>query len=165
MNAVSEPVHRIAVALSINGRYVSVEVPVRTLLSDFVRDELKLTGTHVGCENGVCGACTVIVDGRAVRSCTLLAVQVDGAAVTTIEGLSPIEGLSRLQQAFTDHHALQCGFCTPGIIMTLEAADATRYAEDDDIRHLLAGNLCRCTGYENIVEAVRDFWGREERDS
>jgi carbon-monoxide dehydrogenase small subunit len=150
------------ITLSVNGRDVSEVVPVRLLLSDFLRDKLRLTGTHVGCESGVCGACTVIVDGRAVRSCTLLACQVEGAAVTTIEGVSAEGGLTLLQQAFTDHHALQCGFCTPGFLMTIEAADAIQHAEDGDLRELLSGNLCRCTGYENIVAAVRSYWDSEK---
>lgn len=162
MNVFAGPVGQVTITLTVNGRDVSEVVPVRLLLSDFLRDNLRLTGTHVGCENGVCGACTVNVDGRVVRSCTLLVCQVEGAAVTTVEGVSPDRGLSRLQQSFTDHHALQCGFCTPGFLMTIEAADATEYPQADDIRELLAGNLCRCTGYENIVTAVRSYWDREQ---
>jgi carbon-monoxide dehydrogenase small subunit len=158
---IPEPTDRIEVAVSINGREESATVNVRKLLSDFIREDLGLTGTHVGCENGVCGSCTVIVDGQAVRSCTLLAVQAEGAEVTTVEGVSPARDLSRLQQAFTDHHALQCGFCTPGFLMTLEAAAVAPDADDAEIRELLSGNLCRCTGYDSIVAAVRAFWADE----
>ncbi|MEO7402755.1 MAG: (2Fe-2S)-binding protein, partial [Burkholderiales bacterium] len=123
---------------------------------DFLRHELGLTGTHVGCEHGVCGACTVMIDGASMRSCLVFAVQVDGAQVHTVEGLANGEAMSPLQEAFRTHHALQCGFCTPGMLMT--ATDMlTKYplANDDEIRDGLSGNLCRCTGYEHIVNAVR----------
>ncbi len=139
----------------VNGKPVEVKLPARTTLADCLRHELRLTGTHVGCEHGVCGACTVIVDGEAVRSCLMLAAQADGARVTTVEGLSRDEELSPLQTAFRKHGALQCGFCTPGMITTAHAllseepdADANR------VREVLSGNLCRCTGYIPIVEAV-----------
>ena len=139
----------------LNGRAVEAEVPARTTLADCIRHDLRQTGTHVGCEHGVCGACTVIVDGAAVRSCLMLAVQAEGAKVITVEGLSRDDALSPLQAAFRKHHALQCGFCTPGMLTTAHAlltdepdADAER------IREVLSGNLCRCTGYIPIVEAV-----------
>ena len=126
------------------------------LLSDALRDELGLTGTHVGCEHGVCGACTVLVDGAAVRSCLVLAVQADGAAVTTVEGLTPPDGLSPVQAAMRDCHALQCGFCTPGIVVSMTAyLDEHPRPTDDDLREALSGNLCRCTGYAKIFDAVR----------
>lgn len=148
------------IALTVNGRAVQRTVPVRRLLVDFLRDDLGHTGTHAGCEHGVCGACTVLVDGEPARSCITLAVQADGTEVTTIEGLTPPDGLSPLQQAFKDRHALQCGFCTPGIIATLSAADPDEHPDDESIRQLLAGNLCRCTGYHHIVDAVKQAWGR-----
>ncbi|WP_050886438.1 (2Fe-2S)-binding protein [Bradyrhizobium sp. STM 3843] len=140
-----------------NGGSVEAEVNVRTNLADFLRQQQGLTGTHVGCEHGVCGACTVIVDERPVRCCLMLAVQADGARVETVEGLGKPEALSPLQQAFTNHHALQCGFCTPGMLMTLEAflrvnPSPTR----DEVRDVLSGNLCRCTGYQGIVDAALD---------
>jgi carbon-monoxide dehydrogenase small subunit len=144
-----------AVNFELNGERVSAEVPVRTTLADCIRHHLRRTGTHVGCEHGVCGACTVIVDGDAVRSCLMLAAQADGARVTTVEGLAAGEGLSPLQASFRKHHALQCGFCTPGILMTAHAL----LSEEPDaslerIREVLSGNLCRCTGYVPIVQAV-----------
>ena len=143
------------VRLAVNGQAVDRIVDVRRSLSDFLRDDLGLTGTHVGCEHGVCGACTVLVEGQSARSCLLLAVQLDGAAVTTIEGLTPAAGLSPLQEAFRECHGLQCGFCTPGILMTVAAflrdnPDPT----EPEVRLALSGNLCRCTGYQNIVASV-----------
>jgi carbon-monoxide dehydrogenase small subunit len=140
----------------VNGTAYDQSVEPRRLLSDFLRDTLGLTGTHVGCEHGVCGACTVILDGDSVRSCLLFAVQADGCALETVEGLGTIEELHGLQQAFREHHALQCGFCTPGMLMT--AIDLLRkrpLATDDEIREGLSGNLCRCTGYQHIVDAIR----------
>jgi carbon-monoxide dehydrogenase small subunit len=150
-----EPAERLAVRLTVNGREVAREVAARRSLADFLREDLMLTGTHVGCEHGVCGACTVLVDGRSARSCLLFAVQLDGATVTTIEGLTPPEGLSPLQQAFCDTHAMQCGFCTPGmIVVTTELLEKNPAPTADAIRESLAGQLCMCTGYVNIVKAV-----------
>ncbi|MDX1660844.1 MAG: (2Fe-2S)-binding protein [Gemmatimonadota bacterium] len=152
-----KPDPRLPVAVTVNGSLHEREVEPRLLLSDFLRDEIRLAGTHVGCEHGVCGACTVLLDGEAVRSCLLFAVQADGREVTTVEGLAGPDGsLHPLQRAFGEHHALQCGFCTPGFLMTLiplleEAPDP----DDEAIRAAISGNLCRCTGYHNIVEAVR----------
>lgn len=155
------PVDSFNIETTVNGQAVAADVPVRRLLTDFLRDDLNLTGTHVGCEHGVCGACTVLVDGNAVRSCIMLAVQVDGAEVTTVEGITPESGLNKTQEAFRDQHGLQCGFCTAGFLMTLEAADPAEYPDDEAIRKLLSGNLCRCTGYQNIVASVRQAWGRD----
>ena len=139
----------------LNGREVEADVPARTTLADCIRHELRQTGTHVGCEHGVCGACTVIVNGAAVRSCLMLAVQAQGAKVITIEGLSQGEDLSPLQAAFRKHHALQCGFCTPGMLTTAHALLTEEPdADKERIREVLSGNLCRCTGYIPIVEAV-----------
>ena len=144
-----------AITLQVNGRKVEAQVEPRTNLADFLRTTLKLTGTHVGCEHGVCGACTVIVDGHAARSCLMLAVQADGAEVETVEGLGRVDALSPLQQAFSDCHALQCGFCTPGMLMTLESYLREHPAPSrDEIRDVLSGNICRCTGYQGIVDAA-----------
>jgi carbon-monoxide dehydrogenase small subunit len=145
----------VAVTVTVNGAPGQRRVEPRLLLSDFLRHDLELTGTHVGCEHGVCGACTVLLDGEPVRSCLMLAVQADGHAITTVEGLATEGRLHPLQQAFHEAHALQCGFCTPGVLMTLIAflrdhADADEAA----IRESLSGNLCRCTGYQAMVEAV-----------
>jgi len=160
MNPIATPVAEAPLELEVNGKRVTRTVPVRRTLADFLRDDLELTGTHLGCEHGVCGACTVLVNGRPSRSCILLAIQADGCEVTTVEGITPPGGLNRIQQAFKDHHGLQCGFCTPGFLMTLSGADPDEYPDDEAIRELLSGNLCRCTGYQKIVEAVRDAWGR-----
>ena len=145
------------VSLTVNGRRVSGAVEDRTLLVHFLRENLGLTGTHVGCDTSQCGACVVHVDGKAVKSCTMLAVQADGATVTTIEGMATsADELHPLQTAFWEKHGLQCGFCTPGMIMT--AADLLARSPDpseDEIRHALAGNICRCTGYHNIVAAIK----------
>ncbi|MEV0081782.1 (2Fe-2S)-binding protein [Saccharopolyspora sp. NPDC050642] len=149
------------IALTVNGREVRRLVPVRRLLVDFLRDDLGHTGTHAGCEHGVCGACTVLIDGEPARSCITLTVQADGAEVTTVEGLTPDGGLSPMQQAFKDCHGLQCGFCTPGFITTLSAADPGEHPDDEAIRELLSGNICRCTGYQHIVDAVNQAWGRD----
>ncbi len=144
-----------SINFKLNAKQVQVNVPVRTSLADCLRHHLRLTGTHVGCEHGVCGACTVIIDGEAMRSCLTLAVQVDGAEVTTIEGLSSDDELSPLQRAFRKHHALQCGFCTPGILTTAHILLTQEpYADKERIRHVLSGNICRCTGYMAIVDAV-----------
>ena len=147
----------IAITVSVNGRHYAERVPPRLLLSDFLRHHLGLTGTHVGCEHGVCGACTVLLDGAAVRSCLLLAVQTDGAQITTVEGLAGDgERLHPLQEAFREMHGLQCGFCTPGFLLTaVELLRDTPHPDDATIRRELAGNLCRCTGYQNIVRAVQ----------
>jgi aerobic-type carbon monoxide dehydrogenase small subunit (CoxS/CutS family) len=144
------------IRLRVNGRAFAREVAPRTHLADFLRHELGLTGTHIGCEHGACGACTVLLDGVAVRSCLLFAVQVDGADVTTVEGLAGEGGaLNPLQQAFRDHHGLQCGFCTPGMLMTLTGFLAEQPGADEHaIRDAISGNLCRCTGYESIVDAA-----------
>jgi len=158
--AVVEPVETLPIELVVNGRTVRRTVPVRLLLSDFIRDELRLTGTHVGCEHGVCGACTVEVDGGAVRACIMLAVQADGKHITTVEGLASDGELTEMQQAFHRHHALQCGFCTPGFLVTLASADPAEWPDEHAVRKLLSGNLCRCTGYQHIVQAVQDAWGR-----
>ena len=160
MKPVTEPVESLDVTLTVNGRSVSNTVPVRKLLSDFIREDLELTGTHVGCEHGVCGACTILLDGEPVRSCIMFAVQADGHELTTVEGITPSEGLNPLQQAFKDHHGLQCGFCTPGFLMTISGVDPDDYPDERSIREMLAGNLCRCTGYQNIVHAVQAAWGR-----
>ncbi len=144
------------VSLRVNGRQYERTVEVRRLLADVLRDDLELTGTHVGCEHGVCGACTVVMDGEAVRSCLLFAVQADGADLMTVEGLAPDGTLHPLQEAFWDQHGLQCGFCTPGFLMTLYCfLRENPRPSDEAIRVALAGNLCRCTGYQNIVRAVK----------
>ena len=143
------------VHLTVNGRDRQGLVEPRKTLADFLREDLQLTGTHLGCEHGVCGACTVIVNGAAVRSCLMLAVQVSGAKVTTVEGLSTDDALSPLQAAFRKHHALQCGFCTPGFITTAHALLTEEPDCDADrVREVLSGNICRCTGYIGIVDAV-----------
>ncbi|MCM8750279.1 (2Fe-2S)-binding protein [Thermomicrobiaceae bacterium CFH 74404] len=145
----------VPITLTVNGQAVRAEVEPRVTLADFLRDELGLTGTKLGCEHGVCGACTVLVDGAAVRSCLILAVQAEGADVLTIEGLAG-DGLHPVQEAFWEHHGLQCGFCTPGMVLTAYALLQERPSpSEEEIREALAGNLCRCTGYQNIVVAVR----------
>ena len=146
-----------AISVTVNGARREAEVPVRLTLADFLRQRLELTGTHLGCEHGVCGACTVLLDGRAVRSCLLLAVQANGREVSTIEGLAPPGGLHPLQEAFREHHGLQCGFCTPGMLTTLiEFLRENPNPTADEVRVAIAGNLCRCTGYQGIVEAALD---------
>jgi carbon-monoxide dehydrogenase small subunit len=144
------------VAVTVNGRRYEKTVEPRLLLSDFLRHDLDLTGTHVGCEHGVCGACTVLLDGEPVRSCLMFAVQADGHEVTTVEGLTPEPGtLHPLQEAFWDAHGLQCGFCTPGFLMTLVPfLEANPDPSEAEIRQAISGNLCRCTGYQHIVDAV-----------
>ncbi len=146
------------ITFSVNGRTVRESVEARTLLSDFLRHRLGLTGTHVGCEHGVCGACTILLDGAAVRSCLLFAVQAAGSEILTVEGLTPedSEQLHPIQEAFREAHGLQCGFCTPGILLTVKPFLAENpNPTEDEIRIALSGNLCRCTGYQNIVDAVR----------
>jgi carbon-monoxide dehydrogenase small subunit len=141
----------------VNGREVEVLAESRTSLADCLRRDLKLTGTHLGCEHGVCGACTIILDGAAVRSCLMLAVQAEGTEILTVEGLSMGDALSPLQASFRKHHALQCGFCTPGILTTAHALLSEEPdADADRIRSVLSGNICRCTGYISIIEAVLD---------
>ncbi|HEX6617307.1 MAG TPA: (2Fe-2S)-binding protein [Gemmatimonadales bacterium] len=144
------------VTLTINGTDRTAQVESRTLLVHALRDELNLTGTHIGCDTSQCGACTVLLDGKAVKSCTVLAVQAEGHAITTIEGLGANGGLHPLQQAFWDKHGLQCGFCTPGMIMTaVDLLAANPDPSEAEIRHAIEGNLCRCTGYQNIVAAIQ----------
>jgi aerobic carbon-monoxide dehydrogenase small subunit len=143
------------ISLTVNGVQYAVEAEPRKLLADLLREDLGLTGTHIGCEQGVCGACTVLVDGRTARSCLMFGVQADGANVTTVEGIAADDALHPLQTAFTQHHALQCGFCTPGMLITsLELLERTPHPTADDVRVVLSGNLCRCTGYQNIIAAV-----------
>lgn len=152
------------IRVTVNGVAHEQSVEPRLLLADFLRETLSLTGTHVGCEHGVCGACTVLMNGDSVRSCLCFAVQADGAEIETVEGLGSLDALSPLQQKFREHHALQCGFCTPGMLMTsVDLLQKYPLATDDDIREGLSGNLCRCTGYENIVHALRA--AVEERNS
>ncbi len=144
------------VSMSVNGKQVSADVEPRTLLVQFLREHLRLTGTHVGCDTSQCGACVVHLNGRSVKSCTMLAVQADGAEVTTIEGLARDGQLHPMQEAFREHHGLQCGFCTPGMVMS--AIDLVRRhpsPSEDTIRAELEGNICRCTGYHNIVKAIK----------
>jgi carbon-monoxide dehydrogenase small subunit len=144
------------VTITVNGTTHRLEVEPRKILADVLREDLGLTGTHLGCEHGVCGACTVIIDGDAVRSCLQFAVQADGAAVTTVEGLADGDELTAVQQAMADHHGLQCGFCTPGVVVSMTALlDANPDPSDEQIREGMSGNLCRCTGYQGIIEAVR----------
>jgi carbon-monoxide dehydrogenase small subunit len=150
------------VRLIVNGVPHDAEVPPRRLLSDCLRHDLRLTGTHVGCEHGVCGACTVLLEGRPVRSCLLLAVSVDGQEITTVEGLAADGELSPVQRAFADCHALQCGFCTPGFLTTITAGLGDNpHPTEDEAREMIAGNLCRCTGYQNIVAAIMKAAGVE----
>ena len=144
------------VDLTVNGKNYQRAVDPRLLLSDFLRHELNLTGTHVGCEHGVCGACTVLLDGQPIRSCLMFAVQANGHEIMTVEGLGTQEKLHPLQAAFVEAHGLQCGFCTPGILMTLlPFLESNPEPDESEIRHAISGNLCRCTGYQNIVEAVK----------
>src|SRR5579859_3471343 len=145
------------VSVTVNGVTYARTIPVRLLLSDFIRNSLGLTGTHLGCEHGVCGCCTILLDGQAVRSCLMFAVQADGHGLTTVEGLAPEPGqLHPLQEAFRQEHALQCGYCTPGILTTLiPFLESNRNPSELEIRQALSGNLCRCTGYQNIVKAVQ----------
>ncbi len=147
---------RIPITVRVNGVTYQREVEPRLLLSDFIRHDLGLTGTHVGCEHGVCGACTILFDGQPVRSCLLFAVQADGHNILTIEGLAPDpDHLHPIQEAFQDAHALQCGFCTPGFVMTLKPfLEENPDPSDEEIREAISGNLCRCTGYDHIVDAV-----------
>lgn len=166
------PAVTITVRTRVNGRPITKSVPARLTLSDFLRDHLGLTGTHLGCEHGVCGACAVLLNGESVRSCLMLAVQADGAEVTTIEGLQDNPVTKKLSSAFSEHHALQCGFCTPGMLVS-----ATELVEEQRshpcaggrcagaIREAMSGNICRCTGYQGIVDAVLDVLEDESTDS
>jgi 2-furoyl-CoA dehydrogenase 2Fe-2S iron sulfur subunit len=155
-----KPGERRRISVTVNGRAYVGHAEPRMLLTDFLRHELRLYGTHVGCEHGVCGACTVIIDGVATRSCLRFAVQVEGSTIETVEGLAPDGALNRLQQAFNRHHALQCGYCTAGILMS-----ATKFLEENpapteaEVRDMLSGHICRCTGYEGIVRAILDAAG------
>ena len=149
------------IEVTVNGRLHRRTVEPRLLLSDFLRQDLGLTGTHVGCEHGVCGACTIMLDGSSARACLSLAIQADGAEIETVESLGTPEALSDLQQCFREFHGLQCGFCTPGMLMTcMDIVGKYPLLSDEEIREGLSGNLCRCTGYEHIVQAVRAFVAR-----
>ena len=151
----SEPSRERAIAVEVNGQVYEREVPARRLLVHFIRDDLELTGTHIGCDTGNCGACTIHLDGLPVKSCMLLAVQADRASVRTVEGLAADGELTALQQSFSDHHALQCGYCTPGMLMSATALlEQNPRPTEDEVKLALQGNICRCTGYVNIVEAV-----------
>ncbi|GIU94724.1 MAG: carbon monoxide dehydrogenase [Gaiellaceae bacterium] len=144
------------ITVEINGVTYEHEVPARRLLVHFLRDDLALTGTHIGCDTGNCGACTIHLNGEPVKSCMLLAVQVDGASITTVEGLAPDGELTPLQQAFSEAHALQCGYCTPGMLMSASALlERNPHPSEEEVRIALQGNICRCTGYWNIIEAVQ----------
>lgn len=145
------------ISLTVNGEQITKSVEGRTLLVEFIRETLKLTGTHIGCDTSQCGACTVHLNGQAVKSCTMLAAQADGAEITTIEGIAPEGQLNPMQKAFNDHHGLQCGFCTPGMVMrAMTLVKDNPNPTEADVRHGLEGNICRCTGYQNIVAAVLD---------
>src|SRR5205085_5399523 len=150
------------ITVEINGTAYEREVEARRLLVHLIRDDLDLTGTHVGCDTGNCGACSVILDGTLVKSCMLLAVQADGASIETVESLSQDDDLTDLQQAFSDHHALQCGYCTPGMLMSATALlRENPHPSEEEIRKAIQGNICRCTGYVNIVEAIKSVGGGE----
>jgi len=151
-----EPVRSQTVTVEVNGVSYEREVDARRLLIHFIRDDLGLTGSHIGCDTGNCGACSIIVEGTLLKSCMMLAVQADGAKIETVEGLAQDDQLTPLQQAFSDHHALQCGYCTPGMLMSATALlRRNRSPSEDEIRKAIQGNLCRCTGYVNIVEAIK----------
>jgi aerobic-type carbon monoxide dehydrogenase small subunit (CoxS/CutS family) len=151
-----EPVHSQTVKVEVNGVEYEREVDARRLLIHFIRDDLGLTGSHIGCDTGNCGACSIIVDGTLLKSCMMLAVQADGAKIETVEGLADGDQLTALQQSFSDHHALQCGYCTPGMLMSATALlRKNKSPSEDEIRKGIQGNLCRCTGYVNIVEAIK----------
>jgi aerobic carbon-monoxide dehydrogenase small subunit len=154
---------KMAVQFTLNGRLYKVDVEPRKTLADVIRDDCGQTGTHLGCEHGVCGACTIIVNGQTIRSCLMFAFQAEGAVIETVESLSQGQNLHPLQQAFIDHHGLQCGFCTSGFLMLIIGSFRHKtQVSDDEIRDILSSNLCRCTGYENIVGAVR-HWLADER--
>ena len=148
---------RVSIQLTVNGKTYSAEVPARRLLVDFLREDLHLTGTHIGCEQGVCGACTVLLDGRPVRSCLMFAVQTDGSEITTIEGISDGDTLHPLQESFRQYHGLQCGFCTPGMVLTgLDILRRNPSPTEEMVREEISGNICRCTGYSNIIKSIMD---------
>ncbi len=150
-----------SIQVTVNGETYQKQSSTRKLLSDFIRDDLRLTGTHVGCEHGICGACTVIVNGATVRSCLMLAVQADGAEILTVEGLAKDGRLHPLQEAFWENHGLQCGFCTPGFLMTTyELLQANPNPTEEEVRVGMSGNICRCTGYQSIVESILDGAGK-----
>jgi carbon-monoxide dehydrogenase small subunit/2-furoyl-CoA dehydrogenase 2Fe-2S iron sulfur subunit len=156
------------VKMKVNGKWMEEQIEARMLLSDFLRDQLGLTGTHIGCEHGVCGACTILVDKKAVRSCLMLAVQADGCEVETVESLAAPDGsLDVIQQAFTNNHALQCGFCTPGFLMSVKnfMEENPSQPSDEEIRVAISGNLCRCTGYANIINAVKEAYSLKEKEA
>ena len=160
--SVQEPATSRTISVEINGEVYERDVDARRLLVHFIRDDVELTGTHIGCDTGNCGACTVHLDGQAVKSCMLLAVQADGTVLKTVEGLAADDGeLSPLQQSFSSHHALQCGYCTPGMLMSATALLARNpHPSEEDVRYAIQGNICRCTGYVNIVEAIVDAGGK-----
>ena len=152
----SEPLQSVTINVTVNGKTCRRDVEPRQLLVEFIREELRLTGTHIGCDTSFCGACTVLLDGAAIKSCTLFAVQADGAEIITVEALEQEGQLHPLQQAFSEHHGLQCGYCTPGILMSSAALLAENPDPDvRDIRNALSGNVCRCTGYQNIIKSVQ----------
>ena len=157
-----EPVSSAFITVDVNGESYEREVEARKLLVHFLRDDLDLTGTHVGCDTGNCGACTILLDGQAIKSCMLLAVQADGTRITTVEGLAPDGEQTPLQRAFSQHHALQCGYCTPGMLISATyLLEQTPSPTQDEIRRGLQGNICRCTGYVNIVRAIQAASGQE----
>jgi aerobic carbon-monoxide dehydrogenase small subunit len=159
---VEQPVTSRTIGVHVNGQLYEREVDARRLLIHFIRDDLDLTGSHIGCDTGNCGACSIILDGTLVKSCMLLAVQADGSQLETVEGLSENGELTELQQAFSDHHGLQCGYCTPGMLMSATALlRTTPRPSDDEIKKALQGNICRCTGYWNIIRAVKAASGQE----
>jgi len=158
----ASPVSEQTISVTINGEVYEQEVEARKLLVHFIRDVLDLTGTHVGCDTGNCGACSVTVDGLLVKSCMMLAIQADGARIRTVEGLAPDDDLTPLQQAFNEHHALQCGYCTPGMLISATVLlERNPRPSEDEIRKALQGNICRCTGYWNIIKAVKAASGQE----
>ena len=149
-------VERVPLSVTVNGKPYDLEIEPRLLLVDLLRDELRLTGTHVGCDSSYCGACTVLLDGRSVKSCTVLAVQAHGAELTTVEGLATNDELHPVQKAFAENHGLQCGYCTPGLLLsTIDLLSRHPHPSDAEIRKAIAGNTCRCTGYQNILKAIR----------
>lgn len=150
--------NKVQVEVIVNGKKIQKEVEPRLLLTDFIRDELRLTGTHIGCEHGVCGACTILLNNEPIRGCLMFAVQADGCEIETVESLNSVDGtLNVLQQAFSNNHALQCGFCTPGFLMTLtHFLQVNHHPSEGEIREAISGNLCRCTGYANIIKAVQE---------